>query len=300
VNTGMCRLARPENRRLLALLILGVLIAALLWPVLSQRSALTFDGQRAYAHVQAQCALGPRLPGSPAAQATAAYIRNTLEPLGWQVAYQDFAYKGVQLRNVIARRGGSTGPAILLGAHYDTRRLADRDLNNPRAAVLGANDGASGVAVLLELARALGEPRRPIILAFFDAEDQGELDGWEWAVGSTYLAANLNEPVAAAIIVDMVGDGEQQIYWEVNSNQALRQHLWAIAAELGYASYFIAQTKYSLLDDHTPFLRKGIPAVDIIDFDYPYWHTTRDTPEKVSPASLERVGQVLEKFLHQY
>lgn len=283
--------------RLLAVLILILLFAALLALALGQRSNLAFDGRRAYAHVQAQCAFGPRLPGSPAAQAVATYIHNTLESLGWQVTYQDFTYRGVPLRNVIARRGNGAKPAVLLGAHYDTRRLADRDLNNPDVAVLGANDGASGVAVLLELARVLGEPRQRVILAFFDAEDQGELAGWEWAVGANYLATHLDEPVSAVIVVDMVGDADQQIYWEANSHQELRQRLWTIAAELGYSAHFIAQTKYRLLDDHIPFLRKGIPAVDIIDFDYPYWHTAGDTPDKVSPASLERVGRVLERYL---
>jgi Zn-dependent M28 family amino/carboxypeptidase len=258
---------------------------------------MSFDGQRAYVHVQAQCDLGPRPPGSPAAQAVGQYIAQELRGLGWQTRFQEFEYKGERLRNIIATRGPVGEPAILLGAHYDSRRRADRDLQTPNAAVVGANDGASGVAVVLELARVLGKPTRPLTLAFFDGEDQGDLNGWEWAVGATHLAANLDRPIASMVLVDMVGDADQQVYWEANSDKALRERLWGIAADLGYDRWFIPSVKHSLTDDHTPFLRRGIPAVDIIDFDYPYWHTTRDTPDKVSPDSLERVGRVLEMFL---
>jgi glutaminyl-peptide cyclotransferase len=258
----------------------------------------SFDGQRAYTYVKGQCDLGPRPAGSAGARATARYITNELQRLGWRPSYQDFTYRGVALQNVIARRG-DVGPAIIIGAHYDTRPKADRDKVSPNDPVPGANDGASGVAVLLELARVLGTPRQTIILAFFDAEDQGDLAGWDWAVGSTYMAATLEEPVAKMVLLDMVGDADQQLYFEVNSDSVLRKQLWDIAAGLGYSREFIPQPKHNLIDDHIPFLRRGIPAVDIIDFDYPYWHTTQDTPDKVSPQSLERVGRVVETWLKQ-
>ncbi len=286
-----------RHRWLLIGLVLVIMLLFVIAQTLPKPDGVAFEGQRAYAHVTAQCALGPRPAGSTAAQATAKYISDELQRVGWQATYQDFTYQGVALCNVIARRGEGSGPAILLGAHYDTRQRADRDRQNPNAPVPGANDGASGVAVLLELARVLGEPKRPVILAFFDAEDQGDLNGWEWAVGASYLAANLKEPVANMVLLDMIGDADQQIYWESNSDAALRLQLWTLAAGLGYGQQFIAQTKYSLIDDHIPFLRRGIPSVDIIDFDYPYWHTAQDTPDKVSPASLERVGRVLERWL---
>lgn len=257
-----------------------------------------FDGQRAYADVKAQCDLGPRPAGSAGARSTARYISDELQRLGWRPSYQDFTYRGVALRNVIARRGDA-GPAILIGAHYDTRPKADRDKEHPNDPVPGANDGASGVAVLLELARVLDTSRQTVILAFFDGEDQGDLGGWDWAVGATYMAATLQEPVAKMVLVDMVGDADQQLYWEVNSDSVLRKQLWDIAASLGYSKEFIPQQKHNLIDDHVPFLRRGIPSVDIIDFDYPYWHTTQDTPDKVSPQSLERVGRVLETWLKQ-
>jgi glutaminyl-peptide cyclotransferase len=277
---------------LLAMILLGLL------PGCQPPGAEAFDGQRAYTYVKGQCDLGPRSAGSAGARATARYISDELQRLGWRPTSQDFTYRGVALQNVVARRG-DTGPAILIGAHYDTRPKADRDPLHPNDPVPGASDGASGVAVLLELARVLGTPRQTVILAFFDAEDMGDLNGWEWAVGANYMAANLQEPVAKMVLVDMVGDADQQLYWEVNSDPPLRKQLWDIAASLGYGKEFIPQAKYNLIDDHVPFLGRGIPAVDIIDFDYPYWHTTQDTPDKVSPQSLERVGRVLETWLKQ-
>jgi glutaminyl-peptide cyclotransferase len=279
------------------LLIVAAIVLVML-PGCRAAGAPLFDGQRAYAYVKMQCDLGSRPAGSDGGRATARFISDELQRLGWRPSYQDFTYRGVALQNVIARRG-DVGPAIIIGAHYDTRPKADRDRASPNDPVPGANDGASGVAVLLELARVLGSPHQTIILAFFDAEDQGELGGWDWAVGSTYMAAMLQEPVAKMILVDMVGDADQQLYFEVNSDAVLRKELWDIAAGLGYGKQFIPQPKYNLMDDHIPFVRKGIPSVDIIDFDYPYWHTTQDTPDKVSAESLERVGRVVEAWLNQ-
>jgi len=110
------------------------------------------------------------------------------------------------------------------------------------------------------------------------------------------MAAHLAVEPVYVIVVDMVGDKKQELYYEGNSDPALRERLWAIAAELGYEE-FVPEVGYSLVDDHLPFLNAGIPAVDIIDFNYPYWHTVEDTCDKVSPESLERVGRVLGKFL---
>src|SRR5690606_36654189 len=165
----------------------------------------------------------------------------------------------------------------------------------------GAVDGASGVAVLLELARTLDLERIPheIWLAFFDLADNGNegLPGWDWIVGSTYMAENLTITPQAVVVVDMVGDADQQFYYDGNSDQALRETLWNIAAGLGYGASFIPELKYTMIDDHLPFARRGIPAVDIIDFDYPYWHTVEDTSDKASADSLERVGRTIEVWL---
>ena len=262
-----------------------------------------FDGARAYADVTIQVDFGPRVTGSEASLRAGDYIRSELRDWGWSAEFQTFAYRQTQARNIIARGNVGKGDVIILGAHYDSRRRADQDEVAPDDAVPGANDGASGTAVLLELARTLDLHRVPneIWLAFFDAEDNGGLDGWDWIVGSTYMAAQLTDEqiksTEAMILVDMVGDADQQFYFDLNSNAVLSARLWATAARLGYGEHFIPVGRWSMLDDHTPFARRGIPSVDIIDFDYPVWHTTRDTADQVSPGSLERAGRTLEAFL---
>lgn len=259
----------------------------------------SFSGEAAFAWVTQQCEIGYRIPGTEAHQQTGDFIISTLEQLDWEVNTQEFPYMGVTGRNILAWKG--SGPAVLLGAHYDTRPQAD--MEDPTRPVMGANDGASGVAVLLELARVLDVEAsgRQVYLAFFDAEDSGNLDGWNWIVGSSYMAAawgqNGEAPLQAMVLVDMVGDSDLQIYYERNSDATLRAEIWGVAEALGYGEQFIKQEKHSLIDDHIPFARLGVPAIDIIDFDYPYWHTTQDTPDKVSADSLAAVGRTLENWL---
>ncbi len=244
-------------------------------------------------------ALGPRPTGSEAGRKTGDYIVEQLKAYGWQVELQDFIYHGVPGRNIIAKAG--KGPVAIIGAHYDTRRVADNDPDPALRAKPepGANDGASGVAVLLELARALDQKRlqNEVWLTFFDAEDNGRLDGWDFIAGSTEMASRLTVTPEMVVIADMIGDRDQQIYKEHNSTPELVEKIWGIAARLGYGNAFLPTAKWSMQDDHTPFLLRGIPAVDLIDFDYPYWHTTQDTADKVAPESLERVGRVLQVLL---
>lgn len=262
---------------------------------------LTFAGDLAYNYVLGQVAIGPRPTGSEAGWATGDYIISELDKLGWPAESQEFVFKGVRGRNIISKKGA--GPIIIIGAHYDTRPAADQE---PDAAlreewIEGANDGASGVAVLLELARTL-EPdklQNEVWLAFFDAEDRGRLDGWPFSVGARHMAENLAVNPQAVIVVDMVGDADQQLYYERNSTPELSQEIWAVAAELGYQDRFIPEFRHTIIDDHLPFLERAIPAVDIIDFDYPFWHTVEDTADKVSPESLESVGRTLEVWLEE-
>jgi len=262
-------------------------------------SAGKFNGQRALQHVVAQMAIGPRPSGSAAGRKTGDYIVAQLREQGWQVEEQEFVYRGVRGRNIVGKAG--TGPVALIGAHYDTRRLADNDPDPVLRTepVPGANDGASGVAILLELARTLDKERlkNEVWLTFFDAEDNGRLDGWDFIAGSTEMAGRLTVRPEMVVIADMVGDRDQQIYKEQNSTPQLVEKIWSIAARLGYDQNFLPAAKWAMLDDHTPFLQKGIAAVDLIDFDYPYWHTTQDTADKVAPESLERVGRVLQVLL---
>jgi Zn-dependent M28 family amino/carboxypeptidase len=260
--------------------------------------ASPFDGQRAYQHVTAQCAIGPRPAGSDGNARCAAYIMDQLKAAGWAVETQEFVYQGVNCRNVIGK-AGQGDRILLIGAHFDSRLYADRDPDpaNHQKPVPAANDGASGVAVLLELARTLGPPPYPVWLVFFDAEDNGQINGWPFCVGSSYMADHLTTRPSEVIVIDMIGDADQQLYYERTSDQQLNSALWNVAAKLGYGQWFVPQPRHSVWDDHTAFLKKGITAVDLIDFDYPYWHTVQDTPDKVSPASLERVGRVLQAYI---
>jgi Zn-dependent M28 family amino/carboxypeptidase len=151
--------------------------------------------------------------------------------------------------------------------------------------------------VLLELARTLPRDSVPIWLVFFDAEDNGDIPGWDWLLGSKAFVATMEVRPKAMILVDMVGDQDLSIPMEANSDPALRASIWSTAARLGYGDVFVARTKYSIEDDHLPFIEAGIPSVDIIDLDYRYWHTTSDLPEHVSARSLQVVGDVLSSWI---
>ncbi|MGB9302049.1 MAG: M28 family peptidase, partial [Anaerolineae bacterium] len=197
----------------------------------------SFDGERAYQYALDQCEIGPRPPGTEAGWATGDYIITQLEASGWQVDTEEFEYRGVRLRNIVGKLG--QGPVVILGAHYDTRPVADRDREHANQPIIGGNDGASGVAVLLELADVLApeELEHEVWLAFFDGEDSGNLQGWPFCVGSSHMAAHLAVNPAYVIVVDMVGDTKQELYYEGNSDVALRRRLWDIAAELGYEEF---------------------------------------------------------------
>jgi Zn-dependent M28 family amino/carboxypeptidase len=226
-----------------------------------------------------------------------AYIQKELVNAGWTVEIQSTEWLGFSVQNIIASRS-SSAPRIIVGAHYDSRLLADQDTGPGRnQPVPGANDGGSGVSILLELARTLPAGSVPVSLVFFDAEDNGGLDNRQWIMGSQAFVKSLTVKPEAAVIVDMVGDASLNIYEERNSDPKLTTEIWAQAAALGFAKYFIATPKYDMIDDHSPFLQAGIPAVDIIDFDYPYWHTSADTLDKVSAQSLQAVGETLWAWL---
>ncbi len=264
------------------------------------RSAVrgSFDGKRAFNDVQAQVNMGPRTPGSSGHAQILTWMQAELEAAGWQVTIQPTTAMGHPIQNVIATRSPEQS-SVLLGAHYDTRLQASRDPDPAKRTqpVPGADDGASGVAVLLELARTLPKDTQPITLVFFDAEDNGDIPGWDWILGSTAYVSSLAAKPGAMVLVDMVGADPLSLPMEDNSDPALRASIWRTAAQLGYGDVFVPRVKYSIEDDHTPFLEAGIPAVDIIDLDYPYWHTTEDTPDHVSPKSLQIVGDVLWDWL---
>jgi len=257
-----------------------------------------FDGKRAWADVKYQVDLGPRTIGSVAHQRLVDWLLVSLKRKGWSASVEESVHGRAKIRNVVGKRGRGT-PWIILGAHFDSRFIADHDpdpakRNQP---VPGANDGASGVAVLLELARVLPKDlEKQIWLVFLDAEDNGDIPGWDWILGSRAFAARLEGKPDAVVIVDMIGDADLNILREGYSDPGLTDEIWKTAARLGFRQ-FIDRPGYDIIDDHVPFLQKGLRAVDIIDFDYPYWHTTADTPDKVSAESLRAVGETLRVWL---
>jgi hypothetical protein len=257
-----------------------------------------FDGRRALRDVEAQMKLGPRTMGSEAHAKAVDWMIAGLKSAGWDVEVQEADHNGTKIRNVSARRGRA-GAWVILGAHYDCRFRADQDPDPAKRSlpVPGANDGASGVAVLMELARIL--PRdldKRVELVMLDAEDNGEIPGWEWCLGSEIYASRLAAKPDAVVILDMIGDADLNIYRERVSDQGLTSEIFRTAARLKVPQ-FIDLLKYEMDDDHIPFLRRGIRAADLIDFDYPYWHTTADTLDKVSAASLQAVGDVILAWL---
>jgi glutaminyl-peptide cyclotransferase len=279
-----------------------IAIAAIIFLVLprfKQKSIQPFSGDSAYQFVEDQMQYGPRTPGSLAHKLIQEYMIQKLKDYGWQVESQKLTIEGHEITNIIGKRGNS-GEISIIGAHYDSRLVASEEtsLTLQTLPVPGANDGASGVAVLLELARTMPEiPNRQIWLVFLDAEDQGRITGWDWILGSKAFVQNLVVKPSKVVILDMIGDSDLTVYREQGSDPDLTDQVWQSAADLGYSNNFVNKIKYSILDDHLPFIEAGIPAVDIIDFDYPWWHTTSDTADKVSPQSLEIIGKTILHWL---
>lgn len=260
-----------------------------------------FDAHRAYRDVLYQTSLGPRTPGSEAHAQAINYFRQELQTASWQVEVQMLEINGQIVKNVIARRS-DLPPQIILGAHYDSRLFAEKDPDPDKQLepVPGANDGASGAAILLELGRVIPPNSVPVWLVFFDAEDQGGIPGWdEWSLGSRAFVQELSLKPRAVVIVDMIGDFDLNIYPEKQSSPRLTQEIWGVAHSLGYQEYFLPNEKYSITDDHVPFLEAGIPAIDIIDIEYIFWHTSYDTADRVSPTSLGVIGSTLQLWIAQ-
>lgn len=276
-----------------------------------KESPQEFSGELAYNLAKYQVDLGPRVPGSDSHRKTGDWIIDTLRLNNWEVDEQVGFYKGVRVRNLIGKIGEGK-PWIILAAHYDSRFEADKDpdLVNRSEPVPGANDGASGVAILLEISRVLSEGSSgtgnsgfgngTIWLVFFDWEDNGRIGNYEWIMGSRFFVETLESYPDAAIILDMVGDADLNIFQERGSDPVLTEQIWETAERLGYSTQFIPKQKHAILDDHVPFREAGIPAVDIIDFDYPFWHTVSDTMDKISPSSLEIVGKTVLDWLAVY
>ena len=283
-----------------------------------QTNEIKFDGNSAFNWLEQQCEFGPRNPGSVGYIDCKEFLINNLEDLSDSVFTQNFINtelrenKTYDLSNIIAEFKVNSEKHILLGAHWDTRPWADRDLDisNHSTPIIGANDGASGVAVLMELAKMFDNypPTVNITLVLFDGEDMGvEGVNNSWAKGSQYFAKNLPIPKPDfGIIIDMIGDSNLEIPIERNSYRVapnLVNELWDLADKLKLSA-FQNKLGYDIYDDHIPLWEIAeIPAIDLIDFNYPnqwinYWHTLNDIPQNCSSNSLEQVGQLLSTYIY--
>ncbi len=273
-----------------------------------------FNSERAFEFLVKQVEFGPRVPGTEESRKTQDFIAQKLQEAGAQVLRQRFAvtYRGktYQMANIIGIVKGKNERKVLLCAHYDTRPVADQDPNpaNRNKPIPGANDGASGVAVLLEIAQVLKvyQPPRTVVLVFFDGEDLGDVEDGGMFFGSKYFARNLtvegiNLKAEKGILLDMVGDRDfksnDEWYSRFYALQVVSELIQA-AQRLGYSRYFFQPPTLTILDDHVPLNEiAGIPTANIIDFDYPYWHTLQDTPDKCSPQTLAIVGKTVLQWL---
>jgi glutaminyl-peptide cyclotransferase len=264
---------------------------------LTLASAASFSGASAFEYTKRAVELGPRPSGSAANLKLQAMILGELKKSGAQVVEDAFTAKSphglVAMKNILARFPGSSGKAIVVTGHFDTKHFDDIKF-------LGASDGGSSTGLLLELARVLkGAPRKDdVILVFFDGEEAfGEWSDTDSVYGSRHLAQMWRNDgtlakIKALINVDMIGDKNLNIQPDLNSTPLLRILVKQIAEDLGYQDYFPLDP-ITIDDDHMPFLKLGVPSIDLIDFDYPPWHKEDDTLDKLSPKSLEIVGNVV-------
>ena len=266
-----------------------------------------YHGATAFGYIEQQVAFGPRIPGTEAHRRMAAWLDSLLRERADTVIVQRWTHvtsKGdtLPLTNLIARFNPAAEKRILLLAHWDSRPVSDSPRSrDPSRPVPGANDGGSGVALLLGVADAL--KRNPstigVDLLFVDGEDYGDFAKTpeDVLIGSRYYGANqLPGPKPLyAVLFDLVADKELQLYQEGNSLIGAPEVVglvWDTARDLGYGGYFVAAPRHTLIDDHIELQKAGIRAIDVVDFDYPAWHTPDDTIDKVSASSLQVVGDV--------
>lgn len=265
-----------------------------------------FDGLRALTHIENQLAFGPRISGSQAKKETLNYLVRQLEATADSVDIQNFQRHGNDGTNLLAHfQGSNTEKSIALMTHWDSRPVADRDSDRNRRylPVPGANDGASGVGVLLEMARLLKlrQPPVSVNLLFFDLEDMGRIDNLPFSIGAeAFAATNLDFKPDAGILLDMVCDANLRIPRELYSQlkaRKLQNELWALAARLNI-DVLLDEPGAFVEDDHLPFLNRRIPVVNLIQYPFPaYWHTAEDTLDKCSARSLQIIGNLLMAYI---
>jgi hypothetical protein len=267
-----------------------------------------FDGAAALRYARTQVEFGPRVPGTDAARRAGDWIIAQMRTRADTVIVQSWTHRtragtDVPMRNILARFRPADATRILYVAHWDTRPVADNDPDYTSRGTPGdgANDGASGVGLLVALADALkaAPPSVGVDLLFVDGEDYGSFGpDVDVVVGAAYFAAHLPSPgyrPTFGVVWDMIGDRDLRVLQErhsINGAPEVVERVWAQAAALGYASHFVPSTGLQIMDDHVPLLAAGLRVIDVIDLDYPYHHTLGDTIDKLSAASLKVVGDV--------
>lgn len=277
---------------------------------------IEFDGAAAMASVRRQVEFGPRVPGTPAHRAMGDWLVAELRQRADTVIVQEWTHttadgRRLPMRNVFARFKPAEQRRVLYLAHWDTRPVADKETDPASAAlpVPGANDGGSGVAILLGVADALknAPANVGVDLLFVDGEDWGSFDtNTDVLIGSTYFAEHLPGGSYApefGVLFDMVGDDFPMFLFETHSLQAapeVVQRVWATAKRLGFETSFQSREYGPITDDHLPLIQKGLKVIDVIDLDYPWHHTVGDTPDKVSQRTLQMVGDVAMAVLREF
>lgn len=268
-----------------------------------------FDGEQAHRWVQHMVAAGPRVPNTAAHRVIGQWLVDELRARAETVEVQDWVHvtqagDSLRLRNILARFRPADASRVLYVSHWDSRPHADQDADPAMRTrpVPGANDGASSTAVLLGVADALKRtpPSVGVDLLFVDGEDYGDFDGPDALIGSRYFAAHLPPGYRPlfAVVWDMVGGRNQQFLRESYSLERapeVVERVWNAAEEIGLGRVFLSRDGGYVTDDHVPLLEAGLRAVDVLDCcgeNYPYWHTTEDTPDKVAPRSLANVGRL--------
>ena len=275
-----------------------------------------FDADRAFHDLERQVAFGPRIPGSTGHAQQLEWLETELRALADTVLLDPFEHLTAEghkldLTNVIARFGPADGSRLLLLTHWDTRPKADQSFEaaDREKAVPGANDGASGTAILLELARMFNEQPPPggVELLFTDGEDYGPSTD-DMFLGARHYVAGIGSenPPAYGILLDMVADADPSFPVEAYSMEGagqVVQRVWGIAADLGYRRFFPMDRTVRVIDDHVQFNNAGIPVADLIDFDYGpengFWHTPRDVPGNTSARTLLMVGDVVAEVVYR-
>ena len=285
-----------------------------------------FNSTYAYNDIQSQLDFGYRIPGTNESLDCANWINTEMQEYGESALY-NYSINGIPCHNIISRVNPNMSQIVIFAAHYDSRAIAEKDSNESLrdSPILGANDGGSGVSVLMEMARVISSSKINWTISFwfifFDAEDQGSngISGWNYCEGSEWMVDEMEEQpsiyfrdgqsldsIHSFILFDMVGGDNLKFIHEDRDNDELLETVFHLGNELEYESTFPLEAEtYRIFDDHVPFANEGIPTLDLVikfwdtECGWPYHHTTEDNLENISPESLEITGRTVLQYVYE-